>query len=104
MNDTPKIKSPQLDRLIAESKQVTADLMAVRHEAQRLISARARETQFRPVRDRVSLVIDRLTLMSNELFELWQESSPYKNKPEPEPVNRDAPLLTNGQLTLIGGR
>lgn len=65
--------TPEIDRLIAESKQVTTDLMALRHEVLRFASLHPRSS--RPMRmpaDRAYLIIENVRGMSESLHQLWE--------------------------------
>jgi len=95
--------SPQLDRLIAQSKHITADLMTVRRDATRVMTGHAGRIAIDSARSRISLVVEQMHAMSQELWTMWEDSSPYKHT-EPAPRVRDAKALENGQLRLIGGR
>lgn len=63
--------TPQVDRLISESKQVTTDLMALRHEIARFASQRGGDDQRRVPADRAYLIVDNIRAMSDELHKLW---------------------------------
>lgn len=102
--------SPKLDSLIARSKQVTADLMTVRREASRLSNAGTSERRVvDSVRSRISLVVDELQSMSSELWEMWEQSSPYRDWSDPvapktaRASNLKQPRLVANQLRLTGG-
>jgi division protein CdvB (Snf7/Vps24/ESCRT-III family) len=98
------VASPQLDRIIAQSKQVTVDLMTVRRDVARQISSYAtHNASIEAARSRLSLVIDQMHAMSQELHEMWMESSPYKDT-DPPLAHRVRRALPSGQLTLTGGR
>jgi len=104
VKSAPKIKSPQLDRLIAESKQVTSDLMALRREVCSKIYASARDCRYSPATDRAYLVLNKLGDMRDEMHELWAQASGLR-EPKPEPMQPAPRLaLTSGKLWLTGGR
>ncbi len=94
--------SPQLDNLIAKSKQVTADLMTARRDAARMMAGRLTEASVSNVRSRICLVLDEMHAMSDELHRIWMQSSPYKHREGPSTVI-DA-QLTNGHLQLTRGK
>lgn len=94
--------NPQLDQIIAQSKQVTADLMAVRREAASLISTEIDKRRLEMGRDRLYLVIGQLRNMSDTLHDVWMDSLP--SRPSVREVTRERrPALSNGQFTLMRG-
>lgn len=92
--------SSQIDRLIAESKQVTSDLMALRHEMGR--RPRAQWPAFGGPMDRAFMISANIHRIAEELYDLRKAS----REPEPEPEYIDEPkprALGNGQLRLTSG-
>lgn len=104
MKKAQKIKSPQLDRLIADSKQVTVDLLALRREVSSKVYASAQDCRYSPATGRAQIVSDKLREMGDEMHELWAQAAGLR-EPEPSPRERTSDLaLTNGTLWLTGGR
>jgi hypothetical protein len=98
---TDKIKTPALDTLIASSKQLTTDLMSLRHELQRALASRGSERQLRTAKDRLSLALNNTHDLSRDLFAFW-ETLHERGKAT---VEATGPALGNGRLQLTkGGR
>lgn len=92
-----RTSSSLIDRLIAESKQITCDLMALRHEMER----KAEPTITGGWKERVRLIESNLRSMGDTVFALAYG----KSEPEPEfPEFEQRPrALGNGQLRLTAG-
>lgn len=102
---SPRLSStPQLDRLISESKQVTSDLMALRHELVRCATSRTNEKRRMPA-DRAYLIMDNLHAMSRELHELWEAMIHPPKEIEHVREFKEQRTLTlhDGQLRLGNG-
>jgi hypothetical protein len=92
----------ELDRLIACSKQITEDLLALRREAKSISPLPSIERRSYRVTDRLSLVIDNTHLLATDLYALW-ESAIDARAAKRERAESTARALENGQLKLISG-
>ena len=82
--------------MVAQSKQITADLMALRAEVKR-----TDERGIRRVMDRAFLTIEQCRSLSSDLHDLWMEGHEFNQRTR----ERKDLALTSGQLTLgTGGR
>lgn len=91
------IQKADLDRTIAESKQITADLMAARREATKFLGGKSRG-----VEDRLYLVLNSLHTLTDEVREFWRRAAGLVD----EPVEREigGQILIPAQPWLTDGR
>ncbi len=84
-----------IDQLIRESKQLTTDLMALRHELRR---SESRGTIFCAARDRMDLIYDNARRIADEIFAL-------RYPPQPKIVRQREMVreIESGQLRLTAG-
>jgi hypothetical protein len=95
-----RASSPVIDRLIKESKQLTTDLMALRHELER--HALSKFQTFGGPHDRAMLIYGNANRIADDIYKLARG----EDEPEPEIKPFDLPrprALGNGQLRLTGG-
>lgn len=91
-----------IDRLIAESKQATSDLMALRHEIERSGLRRAR--YLGGPADRAYLVCSNLRAIADDMHKLWEQMTTLADEEEPPaPINRPTRAIGNGTLRLTAG-
>jgi hypothetical protein len=105
VSDT-KTRSPQLDKLIAQSKQITADLMVLRNEVSKTIYRSARAARFGTATSRANLIVDATRELSDEIYEIWAQMAGLRDPiPEPKaPFPRPAPRrIGQEKLFLTGG-
>lgn len=93
-------KSALIDRLIAESKQVTADLMALRHEMQRRPDS---PFYLGGPRDRAFLISSNIYRMADDIRSLGDRLEKREIETEPEYIKPRPRALENGQLRLGNG-
>ena len=93
-----------IDRLIADSKQVTADLLVLRRFSTSSVRAYRSSYHDDPAVTRARLILDQMDTMRDQLYALWEVAVGLR-EPEPEPAfpRPDPRPLTNGALRLIGG-
>jgi hypothetical protein len=92
----------QLDHLIAQSKQITEDLMTVRRQAKIPASSRSEREARRRVEDRLYLVLESLHGLTDEVREAWMQAARIST-PKQERAEAVRTALDNGQLKLISG-
>ncbi|HEY1767789.1 MAG TPA: hypothetical protein VGG26_09040 [Terracidiphilus sp.] len=93
--------TPPVDALIARSKMLTTDLMALRHELNLALASRTPVANVRACRGRLSLVLDSVRAMSKEMHELWEECGNFGVLDRSAVQNATA--LTAGHLRLTSG-
>jgi hypothetical protein len=96
--------STTIERLIAESKQITSDLIALRHEVERK-DHRRRSIWGGGQADRMRLICDNARVLADDMHKLWSQEVGLGDDDSPitiEPPQKRA--LGNGQLYLTGGR
>jgi hypothetical protein len=96
------IDKKKLDKVIAKSKQATADLMTVRRELEGLISKSSSDRRLGLAADRLSLVMSECHEMGNDLHNLWMGAVGLADD-EPEILSPRPLSLTNGQFRLTAG-
>lgn len=96
---TRRASGSNIDRLIAESKQVTSDLMALRHELQRGTPDRV----FGGWKNRADLLYGNLQRMTDELFALRYPKPEIDSEEISDFATPRPRALTNGQLRLTAG-
>jgi hypothetical protein len=97
-------RASTLDRLIAESKQATSDLMALRHEIERVGLRRAR--YLGGPADRAYLVCSNLRSLADDVHKLWEQATNLADADEDEPaapINRPMRAIGDGTLRLTAG-
>jgi|GEM_PF-6911394 len=95
-------RTSMLDRLIADSKQATSDLMALRHEIER--SGLKRMRYVGGPADRAYLVCSNLRSLADDVHKLWEQATSLADEDDaPEPMNRPVRAIGNGTLRLTAG-
>jgi hypothetical protein len=103
MSKPRAIDKKKLDKIIAKSKQATADLMTVRREIVEPLSERFYDRRHGLTTDRLNLVQEECHEMGTMLHELWMIAVGLADE-EPEILSPRAPrTLTNGQFRLTAG-
>ena len=92
-----------LDHLIARSKQVTADLMVVRHDLERPRPTTPNSYRRNPGIERMSLVMEECRDIANILHEIWMMYSFGKDEDYPDFPRPKPRRLTSGTLELTVG-
>ena len=91
-----------LDRLIADSKQITADLLVLRKSATSNVRTYRRSYHDDPTVTRSRLILDQMDGMRDQLHTLWEiavglrEPEPDFPRPAPRPLTSGALRLTEG--------
>lgn len=91
-----------LDQLIAQSKQITEDLMAVRREAKRTISARCLKDARQRAENRLYLVLTSLHALTDDVRDAWEKAADL-DEAKPQWMNAVRAALDDGQLKLVSG-
>lgn len=99
----PRRPNTTIDRMIAESKQITADLMALRHEMNRRDTAR-RSIWGNGRSERAYLIYENARHLTDDMFDLWTARKDTSDDDSPVVVERPRLALGNGQRFLTGGR
>jgi len=98
------VTNPTLARLIAESKQITADLMVLRREAAAIATARGdQKERISRANCRFSLIIDNAHAFVGEMHDLYMHARGW-DRPEREVEHMTTAALTNGRLSLCNGQ
>jgi len=95
------VTHPALDRLIAESKQITADLVALRREVGAAMSAHAHRDARSCVTNRAWLALEQIRALGDQLHELWREAAGLRERTERRAASSTA--LTFRQHNSAGG-
>ncbi len=98
-----KATNAELDRLIKDSKTLTADLMTLRHEVTTKVYSPVRSWRENTALSRLRLAVDEAGDLRDKLWDMYEEASGFK-EPSPEfPCPAPRPL-TDSKLRLTGGR
>ena len=95
------------DHLVAESKQITADLIALRRDAAKLTQLNRgvlAEQTLRMIADRAYLTSTAIRALAQTVSDVWMDAAGLRDKEEDNdwPI-AEARALSNGQLTLTSG-
>jgi hypothetical protein len=88
-----------IDSLIAESKQITADLMTLRREVER--HPKEALDRYSSARTRAGLIVDAADRMTHQLRDFWYGTDIKETEDAPARMRRA--VLHNGTLRLTSG-
>lgn len=94
--------SSALDRCIAQSKQITEDLITVRRELKTVISSHRLEDARYRTASRLRIVLDSWQILYDQINDLWQDAAGLKENKTAR-MERMRAALDDGQLKLISG-
>lgn len=95
--------NPQIDDLIARSRQITADLLVVKNETKRVVPARGLRDAQKRVEDRLYLVLNQTHELTDAAREAWRRAAGLEDEQRSAPEDGDTLVISNGQLWLTSG-
>jgi hypothetical protein len=103
----PLSKKSEFDHLVAESKQITADLVALRRDAMQLAQSRfgLAPSRLALIAERAYLTMSAIRAMQETLHDVWKDASGIREQvaDDEDFDGRSTRALTSGQLRLATG-
>lgn len=103
----PLSKKSEFDHLVAESKQITADLIALRRDAMQLAQSRfgLAPSRLALIAERAYLTMTAIRALQETLHDVWKDAAGIRERIEDEENfdGRNTRALTSGQLRLATG-